>query len=482
MHPPAQTGDDGPPPGAPEAPEVTRRPGRPDGATLVDSGVGRTLFRMAFPMLAGTFAMNAYNLTDTWFVSRLGTLPLAAMGFTFPVIMLLRCVVSGLGTGITTLVSYALGQGSRGNAARIVTHGIVLAMAVAAGMAVAGYLTIEIVFARLGAGPEVRPLIGQYMRTWYLGAAVMALPMIGNGILVSAGDSRTAARLMILGTMLNLGLDPILIFGLFGMPALGLRGAALATVLAQTLATAWLFGLLARKHRLFGRRHWGHRQFPATVRRILDFAVPATLSLLLMPLSAAVITRLLGAFGNEAVAAAGAAARIEMLAFAIPMALGISLTPFISQNFGAGRVDRIRKAMTLGTRFALLYGAGVAVVFFAGARGLAGLFSKDPAVVGTLVAYIRIIAFGYGMMEVHRYCGFGLTGLHKPFQATLLNALRVLVLLIPLSCLGARLYGVPGVFAGRLLTDLTVGGIGLFWIRRVLRVSTATASARGRTA
>jgi len=435
---------------------------------LVGASVKRTLARMALPMLAGTFAMNAYHLTDTWFVSRLGTLPLAAMGFAFPVIMLLRFITGGLGTGITVLVSHAIGRHSHDEAARVVTHGIGFTMAVAALMAAAGYATIDVVFAQLGADAGVRPLVKQYMQVWYLGAVVTALPMIGNGILISAGDSGTAARLIMLGTGLNLVFDPFLIFGWLGLPALGLRGAALATLLAQTIATVRLFVLLSKKHGLLRYRHRELPQLPATVRRILGFGVPAILSMILMPISAAVITRLLGSFGNAAVAAAGAAQRLEMLAFVIPMALGISLTPFISQNFGAERIDRIREAMRVSTRFALLYGAGVAAGFFVAAPRLARIFSDDPEVIRTLVAYIRIIAFGYGMMEVHRYCGFALTGLHKPGQTTALNAVRVLVFLIPLSCLGAYLHGVRGIFFGRLVTDVAVGAIGIAWVHRTL--------------
>ncbi len=100
-----------------------------------EKSVKRTLFEMAFPMLAGTFAMSAYNLTDTYFVSRLGTLPLAAMGFTFPVVMLLTFVAGGIGTGATTLVAHALGRGDHADARRLVTHGLALILAVTASLA-----------------------------------------------------------------------------------------------------------------------------------------------------------------------------------------------------------------------------------------------------------------------------------------------------------------------------------------------------------
>jgi len=436
-------------------------------AVLVQRSVKRVLFHMAFPMLAGTIAINAYGLTDTWFVAQLGTLPLAAMGFTFPVVMLLTCLARGIGVGVTTLVSHAIGRHDAEAAARLVTHGVTLVLVVTAVMSVAGYLTIGPVFRRLGADAATLPLIGGYMRTWYAGALFMSLPMLGNGILLSAGDSKAASRFMMLGAGLNLVLDPVMIFGYLGFPAMGIRGAALATVIAQGVSTVWLLLLLHRKHRLLVFGRGALRGQLASLRAILGFGVPSILSMILMPVSAGVITWILSGFGNEAVAASGAAGRIEMFAFVIPMALGISLTPFISQNYGASRLDRIREARRVSTRFALLYGGLVAVVFFLCAPRLASVFSDDPKVVAILVAYIRIISFGYGMMEVHRYCGFILTGLHKPVSSTLLNAVRVLGFLIPLSFLGARLWGVRGVFFGRLVTDLAVGTIGLVWVTHV---------------
>jgi Na+-driven multidrug efflux pump len=190
------------------------------------------------------------------------------------------------------------------------------------------------------------------------------------------------------------------------------------------------------------------------------------MTMILMPVSATVITRLLSGFGNEAVAAAGAAGRIEMFAFMIPMALGISLTPFVSQNVGAGRMDRIGEARKLSTRFALGYGALISAVFIVSAPWLAAAFTEDPKVAGVFVAHIRIISVGYGMMEVHRYSGFFLTGMHKPGSTTLLNVIRVGGVLIPLSYLGAHFLGVKGVFLGRLVTDLLVGSLGLVWVSR----------------
>jgi len=264
-------------------------------------------------------------------------------------------------------------------------------------------------------------------------------------------------------------LDPVMIFGYLGCPAMGIRGAALATVIAQAVSAAWLLTLLGVKHRLLLPSRQALPGWSRSCRRIVAMGTPAILSMMLMPLSSSVITRLLGGFGNEAVAAAGAAGRMEMFAFVIPMALGISLTPFVSQNFGAQRLDRIREALRTATRFALLYGGVMAILFFIFAPWLAAIFTRDPKVTEVFVAYIRTIAFGYGMLEVQRYGSFTLNGLHQPLSATGVMAIRVLVLLIPLSYLGVHLGGVQGLFRARLVTDLLGGTIAFLWARTALR-------------
>jgi len=433
-------------------------------AVLVQGSVARTLVRMAVPMLAGTFAMNAYNLTDTYFVSRLGTLALAAMGYTFPVVMLLTCIARGLGSGVTTLVAHAVGRHDDEAAQRLVTHGLLLGLVVTVVASAAGYVYLTPLFEALGADGQTLPLIGDYMRPWFAGAIFMTLPMVGSGFLLAVGDSVAASWIMLVGTGANIVLDPIMIFGLLGCPAMGMRGAALATVLAQAISTLWLLHLLRGRHGLLAWRPWRRADYLLSLRQIAGYAVPSILSMILMPLSATVITRILSEFGHEAVAAAGAANRVEMFAFVIPMALGISLTPFVSQNVGAGRLDRVRQARSQSTAFALGYGALSTVLFIAAAPWMAAVVTDDARVAAIFVSDVRIVSVGYGMMEVHRYSGFFLTGLGRPVAATALNGLRVLVFLIPLSYLGGLWWGLDGVFWGRLATDIIVGVVSLTWL------------------
>mgnify|MGYP003116663043 FL=1 len=187
-------------------------------------------------MLGGTFAMNAFNLADTWFVAKLGTVPLAAMGFSFPVVMVLITLSLGLGMGATTVVSHAMGAGDQELAKRLTTHAIILCILVVVFVSVVGLLTIDPVFRMLGAGPEVMPAIRGYMQVWYCGVVFLVIPMVANNIIRATGDMVRPSLIMAVTSVLNIILDPIFIFGFLFIPAMGIKGAALATVLSRCVS------------------------------------------------------------------------------------------------------------------------------------------------------------------------------------------------------------------------------------------------------
>ena len=437
---------------------------------LVDQSVNITLFKMAVPMLAGTFAVNAYNLTDTWFVSKLGTVPLAAMSFTFPVVMIVGFFTMGLGTGALAVVARALGENDREQAARITTHAMVLAALIALALAATGIATIGPVFTLLGADKAVLPMIRNYMVIWYGGMFVVTIPMIMNNVIMGTGDTKAAGIVMVVGTVINIFLDPVMIFGWMGFPRLGITGAALATIISQIFSFFYAFHILKNRHGLIQWQVISLSAMLLSWKSILKLGIPTVLSGILTPLSMAMVTRIVAGFGPVAVAAMGAGGRMEMFAFMIPMSIGMSLVPFIAQNYGAGRFDRISDARRATMRFALIFGAAATVVFYGAAPFMAGFFSDDPAVREVMVLYLRIVSFGFGMTEVFRYSTFCLTGIHSPIAAALLNVLRSVLLLVPLSWTGAIFWGISGVFFGRLATDLISGTIGIFFSKKIISV------------
>ncbi|MBT62647.1 MAG: MATE family efflux transporter [Puniceicoccaceae bacterium] len=440
----------------------------PSGPKLTRKPVASTLLRMALPMLGGTFALNAFNLTDTWFVAQLGTLPLAAMGFSFPVVMFLVSITFGLGTGATAVVSHALGSSDHALAKRITTHALILSVCIVACVSTVGLLTIDPLFRLIGANDSVLPMIHEYMTIWYLGVVFMVVPMIANNIIRATGDTVLPSMIMILSSVLNMILDPIMIFGWMGFPSMGIRGAALATLIARAVAGVVVIWCLHHRYQLLALHVPKWHSMWQSWKEVLKIGLPSSLSSVLIPISGAVITYMVAQYGEEAVAACGAASRIEMFAFMIPMALGVTLVPFVGQNFGAKRLDRVKEAQRISYAFAVCFGILVAICFGLFARNLAQLFSDDPEVLSILTQYLTIVPIGYGMMELHRYSGFFLNAIKKPLHSTGVNVTRILVLLIPLTVAGSHYYGLSGLFWGRIACDLISGVVGMIWSHRVL--------------
>lgn len=433
---------------------------------------------MAVPMLGGTFAMNAFNLADTWYVSRLGTLPLAAMGFSMPLIMFLISMTRGLGLGGTAAVSHALGRSDTAGARRITTHAILLSVAVIVVISVGGLLTIDPIFRLLGAEGAVLPLIRDYMTIWYLGVVFMVMPMMAGDIIRATGDTVSPSLIMISSAGLNIALDPVLIFGLGSIPAMGIRGAALATLLTRALSFTAVLTVLHRKHRLIAFEVPRWPELWASWKEVLHIGLPSAFSTVLIPIAGGVLTFLVARHGEAAVAAVGAAGRLEMFAFMVPMALGVSLVPFVGQNAGAGRLDRVREAQLYSNAFAFGFGLFIAAMFWLFAEPLARLFSQDEAVITTLTRFLRIVPLGYGLNEVHRYSGFFLNGIRRPMHSFGVNVVRIVGLLLPLAFLAEHYYGLSGLFWSRVVSDVLAGLIGLVWSRAVLQRVMAAAAAR----
>jgi Na+-driven multidrug efflux pump len=238
-------------------------------------------------------------------------------------------------------------------------------------------------------------------------------------------------------------------------------------VIARAITAVVSLSALHFRHRLASFELPKPSEMWASWRRVLYIGIPSGATNLLMPLSAGVILRIIASFGEPAVAACGAARRVEMFAFMIPMALGISIVPFIGQNWGAGRIDRVNQCRKYSARFALGWGVLSAVVFIVFSRPIAQLFSDDPRVVEALALYLRIIPLGYGLREVHRYAGFAFNAIERPLSSASIGVIRIVVLLVPLAYLGAQFFGLAGVFWGTVAADVLSAAVAVVWARRL---------------
>ena len=438
-------------------------------ARLTVGPVGPLLLRMSLSMLIGFLAGAAFNVADTYFVSRLGTAELAAMGYTFPIVMVVFGLVMGIGIGASSVLSRLIGQADEIGTRRLTLHALLLGLVVTAVFLIAGWFTLPRVLAILGADEETLPLALDYLHIWLAGMVFLIIPIIGNNAIRATGDTLTPSLIMTADMLLNVVLDPIFIFGLGPIPAMGIRGAALATVLARAVAlAASLFVLRRAKHLLvFERCPW--RELLASWKQILYVGLPAATTNLLMPVAAGILTRLISTHGVTRVAAFSAGSRIEHCVVIPIMALGASLIPFIGQNWGARFFDRVRTAMRIALATCLSWGGLCAVALALFSATLAPLFSRDDAVVRALILYLSIVPIALAFRGTsHTICN-SLNAMERSVHSTAATALRLFALTLPLALLGSHLGGFTGLLIGVVTGEILAAILIMVWLRHTLR-------------
>jgi len=419
-------------------------------------------------MAAGIVAIMFFNVVDTFWVGRLGPEALAAIAFTFPITFILKSVTIGLGIGITATISRVLGSGDGGRVRSLTTDSLLLGLLVVAGISVAGLTGMNPIFRLLGAGPDLLPLIRSYMVPWFAGIGLLVVPMMGNSAIRATGDTKTPALIMILAGFINAVFDPFLIFGLGPFPAMGLQGAAVASICSWAVALAASTWILGWRLKMLRPRIPHPRQVLESWKPVLAIGVPAAGTNLLAPLTIGYVTRLVAEYGPEAVAGFGVAARIQSMALVGLMAMGAAMTPFIGQNYGAGSWERIREAARAGAQFSLAWGAGSLLVLASLASVLMGIFTEDATVIARGALFLRIVPASHWAVGVGLLVGSAFNALGKPLNAAGLVVVRLLVLAVPLAWLGSQLLGVAGIFGALAAANILGAGAAWVWLQRFL--------------
>ncbi|WP_346838872.1 MATE family efflux transporter [Microbulbifer sp. SAOS-129_SWC] len=436
--------------------------------SLLEGPVAGHLRRLALPMVWGILATMSFNVVDTYYVAHLGKGPLAAMSFTFPIVMVINSLAIGLGAGTSSAVARAYGAGDLARVRRLVTDASLLALLGALLISVLGLATIRPLFRLLGAPEEMLPLIADYMVPWYLGAVFAVVPMVALSALRAIGNSALTGRIMVAVALFNLALDPLLIFGLLGFPRLELQGAALSTVIARAVSFfAALFFLVKREH-LMAPPSLRWASLRDSWRAILKVGLPAVATNAIIPMAGGVVVALVAVHGADAVAGLGVALRIEPLALIVFYALSSVVGPFMGQNAGAGKSERMCETVSVLARFCLGCGLGLALLLYFGSGFLVRLFSDSQAVLAVAIAYLTLVPFSYAGYGFVMSANAAFNGLGKPLPATLISFLRVLGIYLPLAWLGNRLWGITGLFAATAAANLLLGGFAWWWLRRTV--------------
>jgi len=431
---------------------------------LTKGSVGKKLIFFALPIILGMMLHTAYNIIDAIFIGMLGPKELAAVSLTFPVVFIFIAFASGIGIGANTLIAQAIGKKNIREADNFAEHALVLGAGIGIAIAILGILFSPILFTLMGADAEVLPLTIEYSTPVFIGLIFMFAWFISDSILKAQGNSKIPTRNLAISVVLNIILDPILIFGFGPVPAMGLFGAAVATVFSRVIAAALNFYYIYTPKSVISLALRDFKPRLSCIKRMLAVGLPASAAQTLTAGGFILLTGVVGGFGSFAIAAFGVGLRINSVVVMPMVGISMSLVSFVGQNVGAGNYERAARVALLARRFTLVLSillAGLVLLF---PEQIMRMFSQDPNVVAIGISYLSISPFAYILYGSYFAFGGAFMGTGKTHYFLITNAIYWTTAVVA-AWLLAPIIGLRGVWVSFVLAAAIEFVIvtGIFW-------------------
>ncbi len=441
---------------------------------LTEGNVTRHVLRMLGPFSLAVLALLSAGLIDMWYLGQLsdplrpdlGIWAIAAVGIAFPLTFLGNSANIGLGAGTMSAISRAIGQNEMGRARRHAAAAFIFALMIMGGLVTLMLLAMPIILNFYSnAEADVITMARDYLLISLPGLIILSIASISNNVLRAGGEAALPSSIMIIGAVINIILDPFLIYGWGPFPRLEVQGAAIATVTGNIIAACFGFYLANFYRKSIDFKDMTVRSFRNATRTIAAVAVPAMGTNIIVPIATAVgvyiVTKNLT---TTDLAAFSLVSRLEILSVGLLYALSACIGAITGQNGGAGLTERVRATFKSCYMISFVWSTFMAVVLaFAGA-GLIALFNDDPDFILAAKPYFYIVPitiFGYGFVFVS---AAGLNAIGRPKYGLIYTIIRSLILYIGLIYIGVQITNsLVGAFIGIAAANLISGLIALGW-------------------
>jgi len=435
---------------------------------LTEGPLGRAILLLAVPMVLEMVMESVFAVCDVFFVSRLGADAVATIGLTESLLTLVFSLAIGLGMGTTAMVARRVGEKKPQEAAQVAAQAVIAALIASIVLGIAGVLTGPAAIRLVGASDEVWILGSSYARILLGSSGTVVFLFVINAIFRGAGDAAIAMRVLWLANLINLVLDPCLIFGLGPFPELGVTGAAVATTIGRGTGVVYqLWVLMTGRSRI--AVSWSQLRLRiGTMLRLLRVSAGGILQVLIATCSWVALVRIIALFGSTAVAGYTIAIRVVIFSILPAWGLANAAATLVGQNLGAGKPDRAERSAWLTGGYNMVFLGLLAVVFVLFGESIIGLFTADPPVLAIGVQCLRIVSYGYlfyalGMVMVQAFNGAGDT-----MTPSIINFFCYWLFQIPLAYALARTLemGPRGVFWAIAIAESLVTVVGAMVFKR----------------
>lgn len=427
---------------------------------MTTGSVARRLVFFAVPMLLGSLLQTAYSIVNAlWVGNGLGAEAMAAITVSFPLLFLLMALAGGLGLATNVLAAQAFGAKDFVQLKSVIQNSVVLTGVSGVLCVAIGQACSDWVFRKMGTPPEVLPMAIGYFRIFLWTTPFMFGVFYQASVMRGVGDSKTPLYFQAASLAVNAVLDPVLMFGWFGLPRLGLNGVAWASIVAQILAFASIAVYAHYRSRLTAPDWRALRLELPMALLLLRLGIPSMIQQAMVSLGMLFVTGIVNGFGAHCAAAFGIAMRIDQLAFMPAMAVGAAVSTLAGQNIGAHRYDRVREVFRWGIVVSCALTVAGTVAAIAVPVQLVSLFSRDADVVLAGARYLRIVGFGYLLFAILCVSHGVINGSGHTGMTSLFSLIGFWVVRVPLATFLARHLGsVEGVWYA-VLVSIAVGSL-----------------------
>lgn len=423
------------------------------------------LTSMALPMVVSMLVNSLYNIVDSFFVARISEDAMTALSLVYPIQNFVNAAAIGFGVGMNALIAFHLGAGEKDRASTAATHGLALS-AVHGLVLMAGCIAVLPAFLGLFTrDPAVLDLGVRYGTIVFLFSVVIMLGLAFEKIFQAVGRMKVTMAALISGCLTNILLDPVMIFGLGPVPAMGIAGAALATGIGQVVSLAVylvVYAVAPPPVRL--GRAWLRPDLRLDAR-LYAIGVPAILNLALPSLLVSVLNSLLAAFSQSYVVILGIYYKLQTFLYLPASGIVQGMRPIIGYNYGAREYGRVRKIFSTTLVMCAAIMLLGTLLCLAGAEPLIALFTDNPETVALGGQALRILCAGFLVSTVSVAASGALEGLGKGAQSLVISLMRYVAVMIPAAFLLCRLMGPTGVWHAFWVTE-AVTALAAGWVYR----------------
>jgi putative MATE family efflux protein len=438
----------------------------PDDLELTEGSIGWPLFYLSLPIVITNLLQTAYNLADTFWVGQIGKNALAAITYAFPMVFLLISFGMGLTVAGSVLVAQHTGaddeEGAEYAASQTVTFAVIASLILGA----IGYFVVDDLLRLIGASQATLPMAASYMRVVSLGLVFMFGFFVFVSLMRGYGDTITPMLVMFGTVVLNIALDPFLIFGWGPFPAMGVTGAAIATVFSRGLAMVVGLAIMFRGKRGVSIQLSSMWPDLSYLPKLVRIGAPASIEGTGRAVSVNLLLVVVATFPEAVVAAFGVGIRVFSVIFLPAIAVGRGVETLTGQNIGAGNDDRAARTNDFAAMimFAVLSAAAVVVWWLAPA--IVDVFTTDPEVVPIGADFLRLVAPSFGFIGVMRAYNGGFRGAGRTTIAAVISIATLGFLRLPIAWIGADIFGTTGLFGSFLVSNIAGAIIALIWFRQ----------------